>query len=724
MRKAREIEPQLTDFARSLLGRNDVVVRFHKEMTATDGTHIWLRPPIRLGDHVEHRRSLCGLRDPETLQQECEACRHLDDIFSGLYHEMAHQAFDSFSTVSDRDRAQMIGRFVKENNPAPGTRWDKIKQRLETFSRAEKLSYPMVCGVISPYMHPLVNSLEDARVNKAMFRAREGTGKMFKAHAIQVFSEGIELPDGSVSRWSDRDLNSQILIGLYCLASEYPYEGWFDPQIERDLQDEQLNEFIDEVKEATSIEQVYRYSFLVLDRLRELGYCRRPDDLEDDPPPEESGPGEADADADEGESGEGGEGSPSSSDDADEGDEPSGDSDDGSGGDGEESDDDSAGGGDDGDDADDPDDGDEGDGGSGDSSSDDDGSGESSGAGSDDFEDRGSPEAAASDVAEFGGHGEIPEETAADTRDRQAMEKAEEQVEHFDAPSATVSGVRVVEHGDTSHRGWATRGDSPRHQPETLMPPETIMNLALFNLRKAFAENRHARKQYGHRSGRLVANRLATVPLGNKEVFSRSRKPGRRDYFVCVTLDISGSTGSGLRRDNQPENCVTRVDLIKRLGMALGELFDRGGVEFAMYAHSGDYDRESSTYTLLVEQYEIKGRRDRWDSKARESLARLGSHQANLDGHTLEFVRKRCDESQATDKIILFVTDGDMPAENYEDELEVLQREIAECKRRGYTLLGVGIENDAPTEHGLETVHVDGVEDIPKLIANLETKMS
>jgi hypothetical protein len=82
----------------------------------------------------------------------------------------------------------------------------------------------------------------------------------------------------------------------------------------------------------------------------------------------------------------------------------------------------------------------------------------------------------------------------------------------------------------------------------------------------------------------------------------------------------------------------------------------------------------------------------------------------------MEYLRKRVEESQATDKIILYYSDGKMPLENYAEELEVLQREILYCRRRGITLLGVGIKTDSPAQHGLETVQVNNDEDIPKVI--------
>ena len=82
-----------------------------------------------------------------------------------------------------------------------------------------------------------------------------------------------------------------------------------------------------------------------------------------------------------------------------------------------------------------------------------------------------------------------------------------------------------------------------------------------------------------------------------------------------------------------------------------------------------------------------------------------------------------CDRVQATDKIILYCTDGKMPAENHDEELEILQREIKICKQKGYTLLGVGIRTDSPVRHGLDTVQVDEHSDVVKVVRHLEKRL-
>jgi hypothetical protein len=97
---------------------------------------------------------------------------------------------------------------------------------------------------------------------------------------------------------------------------------------------------------------------------------------------------------------------------------------------------------------------------------------------------------------------------------------------------------------------------------------------------------------------------------------------------------------------------------------------------------------------------------------------------ANLDGHTLEFYRKVAERERATDKIILYYTDGAMPCENFDDELEVLQREIREAPRRNITVVGIGVRTDAPVEHGLDTIRIDSLEEVPRVVKDLESRLA
>jgi cobalamin biosynthesis protein CobT len=238
-------------------------------------------------------------------------------------------------------------------------------------------------------------------------------------------------------------------------------------------------------------------------------------------------------------------------------------------------------------------------------------------------------------------------------------------------------------------------------------------------MRVAFADNARGKDVYHLKSGKINGKVLGKrAPGGDERLFRKKIMPGKRDYFVLLGLDISGSTVG------------RNIALIKAAAHAQAELLARMGIKFAIYAHSGNIASSalesdpSMTWArragLDLDIYHVKDPDEPWDVKIQERLDELGPDSANLDGHSLEFYRKRCDERQETDKIILYYSDGKMPAENYEEELEILQREIRICRQKKYTLLGVGIRTDSPRAHGLDTVQIDEISEIGQVVRHLE----
>jgi nitric oxide reductase activation protein len=148
-------------------------------------------------------------------------------------------------------------------------------------------------------------------------------------------------------------------------------------------------------------------------------------------------------------------------------------------------------------------------------------------------------------------------------------------------------------------------------------------------------------------------------------------------------------------------------------------------VKFSIYAHTGGWDRKSpwswsnrnNGYQVWI--LKIKGPNEAWGRQPRTRLAHLRPLIENLDGHTIEFYRKQLEKSQATDRILLYYTDGEMPAANKYEELDILQRELGELDRRGIIKLAVGINTDSPSRYGFDTVQVDCDEDLVKVVTQL-----
>jgi hypothetical protein len=944
----RAMTPGLTGFARVITGRRDVRVQPTQGGSCTDGKIIWMHVPIEMGRDRQHDRAKCDTRDAFTGIQQCSACAAREDMLATLYHEIAHIAFDSFDSLTDRDRREFVARVLKERAIPNGT--DRASKVARAVEQIKPDSYPMIASMISPFLHGVVNALEDVRVNTAMYKARPGTLAMFDARAYKVFERGIY--DGTEYRmWDQMPVNAQAIVGLYAKAAKYNYAGWFAEEIEQMLDDDELSNMLDGVGDLKSMAGVYTLAIPVLERVRELGFLRAPEDTEDDPEPEPE-PDDEDTDGDDDEQGDesddsdddddatpeqddggeqdddatpddGGEqddATPEQDDDAtpddggeqddapeqDDGGEQDDDAttpeqddggeqddapeqDDATPDDGGEQDDapeqDDADGDSDGDsdDADDEGDqadadmtddedgdgadaqeqgdpGDTGDGepddldddadcddgdsggstpapGDGDADGDDDfdgddddddyddesgdpdddatsaGDGESDGSGvggsspdpdttdDSDFDDdlSADDDASGTDGADdgddadgeqdagmgdddaapveapdlerdgdaelvekalrvFGGHASDEEQAEQDEHVPESDEDEDDDDEdvpddvaereigraliqgaHFDTGSRNIYGVRVhhpdrpgehmmvhpyaddeeIDMGLAPHGSWGHIEITPRAYwdaygitDEPIKVPEGLMAAPLLEMRRAFEANRRHNEKYDLKSGpRINGSKLGRRAATNDpRLFAKRSKPGKKDYFVVIGIDCSGSQSEGT------------MGPTKMAAAAQAELLHRAGVNFAVYGHTANLSEQSRT--LSVDIYVIKDESQPWDDRARMRLADLGPSGGNLDGHTLEFYRKRAQESNSTDRIIMYYTDGAMPAANFSEELDVLQREVRTCEQHNITLMGVGMGTDSPSDHGLDTVQVDGLEDLPKVVRHLGNRLT
>jgi hypothetical protein len=348
----------------------------------------------------------------------------------------------------------------------------------------------------------------------------------------------------------------------------------------------------------------------------------------------------------------------------------------------------------------------------------------------------GSPEAAGEALAQWLGHSEDKKPQPEDPEEDQlAVDRAIIQGVYFETPSKNIFGVRehfwdkpiIWPDGDINMSvAWShwhiknfrkklkiTLTNKAMGIEGDFDPDETLISGALMHTRITFAENKRGHYERNKKSGKINSRVLGKrAPVGDPHLFKQKRVPGKRSYFVLLGVDISFSQVG--------ENIV----ITKAAAMAQAELLHRAGIPFAMYAHTGNWQNPYSTEEgMTVDIYHIKDPNEPWTEATRERLRTLAPASANLDGHSLEFYRKRLDEQQATDKIIMYYTDGKMPAENHDEELGILQREIATCKRRGYTLMGVGVRTDSPIKHGLDTVQLDAVEDTVKVVKHLEKRL-
>lgn len=290
-----------------------------------------------------------------------------------------------------------------------------------------------------------------------------------------------------------------------------------------------------------------------------------------------------------------------------------------------------------------------------------------------------------------GGYNPTPEDEVLE-----ALEKALNQAIHFDHFSNELAGLNLWHYGDPvgSRMAWRNRNG------ETEPTPERILSPALMRLRLAFTDNRRAGKKTGLKKGRVNSKALPRVATGEDRVFQKRLIPTKKDYFVCVGFDISGST--------QGET----IQLIKGAIRAQAELLNRLGVKFAIYAHSSGGDH--------VDLFEVKAPHEPWGPEQLKHLDEIGSFGYNLDGHSLEFYRKVAQRRQETDKVVLFYTDGAL--NNIGEEYEVFTENVKIMRQRRITCVGVEVGTDSGMSErlGMDTVRIDGSEDIHKVVAALE----
>lgn len=243
-------------------------------------------------------------------------------------------------------------------------------------------------------------------------------------------------------------------------------------------------------------------------------------------------------------------------------------------------------------------------------------------------------------------------------------------------------------------------------------PTESDIASVLNELRIIFSGNLHMGVSRNLKQGpRLDTAHLYRLKTGDPRLFAKRSIPKKRSWAVTIGLDCSGSTGYDVS------------SVIKNGGYAMAELLTRLGIPFSVYGHSGSY---SGGYggPMTLDMFHVKRFEEQWDQAAKDRCLGLHGVMANLDGHTLEFYRRDIEARRETDKLIMYFTDGQMPMENYDEELAFLQRNIVRCQQKGINLVGVGVGTDSPKAHGLDTIRYDNIRQLPNLIRELGKRLT
>lgn len=278
-----------------------------------------------------------------------------------------------------------------------------------------------------------------------------------------------------------------------------------------------------------------------------------------------------------------------------------------------------------------------------------------------------------------------------------AIEEVLTQIAETGAPQGGVGSVNVRRAGQGDLRGRGRSRPSP--------VPESIVGDLVMRGRAVFAENQRVKYHRDRTRGRVaptVLGRRGWNP-DDKRLFAQRHVPDARKYAVLVGVDSSGSTSGGLDK------------LLRQTSVAIAKMCHRIGVDVGVYAHTSEYQN--------VEIYEMKAPKAAWRPEIEKDMWGLGIGHSNADGTILRVYRRQLEATDATDKVLLFFTDGVIPGYGGAEQKQIMREEVQACKRAGITLVGVGVKTDSPKDFGIETVRLDSEKDLRGLLEHLAEKI-
>ena len=639
-------------------------VKFTMGASCTDGNTIWIQPSIDMGEDLRHGSvEDCRKFDPVTLVKECPACASEDEITYRIVHECAHIVYGSFDFSVD---------YFKGDDP---------------------------------FLAPMVNALEDARVNANATSDRSGVSRLFEAYFRNYIHNGVKLPNGETFHYKSLEDNQQISIAVLIMASKFNHvdlQTITKPNVLEVLE-------LPEVKSlcsftASDVDESVEIAKKLLEVFRKYGFFK----LEE---PEEPEPGEDDPGGDSG--GEAGESEPNPGESGDDNSEES-----------------------------EPRPGQSGQSGQSEDENPDGNPGGSANPGQSETEPSGQNNPGkftgkAADIEEaekiqkvlqvFGGH--APEQQE-ETKNLEEMEKIERCRESTDAPITVYTRDVVVHYFDekcklTENELYQARTDGfdfteagganiSYNMPIDSAEATAIGNRASRSALHTFAANRKVAWSRPDKTGHVRRQTGRRLVAGQKTALYRRQRNDKRSYSVIIMLDLSHSTGAGMpnNKSNQYKSIATTI---LETGFAAGEMLSKLGIEWAAYGFgnivfsSGHYSGRSLS---LVE---LKDFDESWNAKTKSRFNRCGLFGTNHDGTLLEWARMKISKRKETDQIILYFSDGEVR------ERTLFEKNVKICAKSPHlSILAVPVTEASDLENwDTEFVSINGAEDVSKVVRKL-----
>lgn len=659
------ISPVLSSFASAISGRKLTVKAGLN--TYTDGKFIYIRPPEALAHRPMHEAGMCGIRDG--IKLVCPGCDRIENIYFLLQHEMAHNIFGTMDEIDSpsyqqlKDIAQDYGNQEFFNN---------FIKLLDNKYKDQSASCMKISNDIGKPFATICNLFEDYRCERNVGMVRSGFTEMSYYMSEDILQNGV---DGH-SWQKDADRDNQISAMWLFDAQDHDISQHFDSDMVNHIN--QFNEVFDRNTLQSSVDSIYA-SVKFIAFMNKLGYFY---DLFQDENEEDSGESDDNADSN-----------------AENGEEDKGDSQ-GTNSGGQSSSSDVQG-------------SPEKDSGTGERDSKD----ESGDNGSEDFstgkKNEKHEQASKQQVIEIltNACGISHDHDSSEHKDQNHDEVPDDvlvvvinQVENWDEYSFDLGGLELY--------NKKSRPKSFFMNEARDIPDATNLGPSVLHARRIFSDSKLDKNYHGIKKGKLDGQALGKRAWSNDErLFKRKIRAQGISSEVCIGLDISYST-----------NYNGSIKQISEIGYYVSNLLDKLGVTFSVFAHSTEYTKNRDG--LMQSIVTIKDVNDKWDNNSKDRVLSIAPCGGSLDGHNLEFYRKKLQASRANRKLLIYFTDGQIPETCTDIEIPILQREIGILKKSGIAMLGVGMYTDSPKNVGMDTVLVKDSKEIKTVLNEIEKRIA
>lgn len=243
----------------------------------------------------------------------------------------------------------------------------------------------------------------------------------------------------------------------------------------------------------------------------------------------------------------------------------------------------------------------------------------------------------------------------------------------------------------------------------------------------------------GHKSGRLHAKNLFSVPLGNTSVFTQKNDIRAMNACVGLLMDLSGSmNGSKVKLASQATYTVADcLDKLKIPFEALGFWTDDGCTitndkvqpHWEKFAKGVNPDtlRRVVNRTSVNSTFVFKGFNDSFGLKQKASLmaasqGRIGMY-SNEDSTHLRIALERLSKQPQEKKVLFVFSDGSPAFTGDANNSRSKLKELADKAMSDYgvTVVGIGIECSNVTHFYKNTKVIHNLEELPTTVFEVLT---